>query len=282
MTSLSMIALGSGSQGNSYYIFNDENGVLIDCGISTKQIFARLGRAGIKYPKIDAVFVTHEHTDHIASCAILERKMKQFGRSIPFYMSSGTFHSAKPKCLPQNVNIVVDSSQITIGSLDIEAFDVPHDGIGTMGYRVGFGGHWAGVITDLGHISDLVMDNMRSLSMMAFEFNHDLDMLLYGDYPEFTKERIHSDYGHLSNEQAAKGLQEAVSPRLQHLILAHISRSNNVPEIAEKRASEALEDSRHADIVSLHVASQFEPSPIFSIDRQPHKYWNMHNRPVLS
>ena len=97
---------------------------------------------------------------------------------------------------------------------------------------------------------------------------------MYGDYPEFTKERIRSDWGHLSNEQAAKGLKEAVSPRLQHLILAHISRSNNIPIIAEKTASEALEDSRHADIVSLHVASQFEPSPIFSVDRVPQKYWD--------
>lgn len=274
MNSLSMIALGSGSQGNSYYIFNDENAVLIDCGISTKQIFKRLEKVGIDRPKIDAVFITHEHTDHIASCAILERKMKQMGKNLPFYMSSGTFHSAKIKCLPKNLTLVGDGAEVTVGSLDIEAFDVPHDGIGTMGYRVGFDEHWAGVITDIGHVSDVVLDKMRSLSMMAFEFNHDIDMLMYGDYPEFTKERIRADWGHLSNDQAAKGLKEAVSPRLQHLILAHISRSNNIPDIAEKTAAEALEDSRHADIVSLHVASQFEPSPIFSVDRKPQKYWD--------
>lgn len=275
MNSLSMIALGSGSQGNSYYIFNDENGVLIDCGISTKQIFSRLEQVGIDRPKIDAVFITHEHSDHIASCAILERKMKQLGKNIPFYMSSGTFHSAKVNCLPKHLKIVEDGSEINIGSLDVEAFDVPHDGIGTMGYRVGFDQHWAGVITDVGHVSDVVLDKMRSLSMMAFEFNHDIDMLMYGDYPEFTKERIRSDWGHLSNEQAAKALKEAVSPRLQHLILAHISRSNNKPDIAERAAAEALEDSRHADIISLHVASQFAPSPIFAIDRKPQKYWEM-------
>ena len=267
---LSMVSLASGSQGNCYYIWNDENGVLIDCGISTKQIMARLKQLGFHRPRIDAVFITHEHVDHIASCAVLSRYLAKNGQNPKFYMSSGTYHAASVACIPPNVLQIAEGMEITVGSLNVEAFTVPHDGIGTMGYRVGFGGHWAGVITDLGYVNDTILDKLRSFSMMAFEFNHDVDMLMKNDnYPLHVKERIRSDYGHLSNIQAANALHQAVSPRLQHLILAHISEQNNIPDLAHYLAEDALNRTRHLDIVSLHVAQQNEPSPIFTVDKPP-------------
>lgn len=266
---LSMVSLGSGSKGNAYYMWNNTHGVLIDCGVSTKQILARLESIGLAYPRIDAVFVTHEHTDHISSCAILERTLEKQNQYPKFYMSPGTFHAAPVNSIPRNLYFIQDEEEVMVGDLCIDAFEVPHDGIGTMGFRVGFDDHWAGVITDLGHVNDVVLDKMRSLSMMAFEFNHDVDMLLCGDYPDYLKERILSDYGHLSNIQAANALEEAVSPRLQHLILAHISEKNNDPKLAETIARTSLENVRHTDIVSLHVAEQDRPSPVFTVNRSP-------------
>ena len=106
---LSMVVLGSGSRGNAYYIWNRDTSVLIDCGLSTKQILARLEQVGILHPQIDAVFITHEHTDHVSSCAILEKRLNRLGQQPIFYMSPGTFCAAPEKCLPKNVSLIRDS-----------------------------------------------------------------------------------------------------------------------------------------------------------------------------
>jgi phosphoribosyl 1,2-cyclic phosphodiesterase len=266
---LSMVVLGSGSRGNAYYIWNRDTAVLIDCGLSTKQIFERLEQIGILHPKIDAVFVTHEHTDHVSSCAILEKRLNRLGQQVEFFMSPGTFCAAPEKCLPSSVSLIRDLDTIKIGSVLVEAFEVPHDGTECLGYRVGYNGHWVGVITDLGDVTDVVIDKMRTMTTMAFEFNHDVDMLQNGSYPLQVQERILDWSGHLSNEQAAEALRKSVSPRLQHLILAHISEQNNCPKLAEKMARDVLERSFHTDIVHLHVAEQHRPSPIFTVNEAP-------------
>jgi phosphoribosyl 1,2-cyclic phosphodiesterase len=265
---LSLCSLGSGSSGNCYYIFNEDNGVLIDCGINTKQINRRFTQLGMPCPKIDAVFITHEHHDHVASCAILERyRMKESKVSTSFYMTNGTYFSANARCLPKNIQCISAGEKIVIGSLVVEAFAVPHDGVETVCYRVGSMGHWAGVITDLGHVTDEVLDKMRSLSLMVLEFNHDELMLINGDYNEALKGRILSDYGHLSNKQAAIALEKAVSPRLQHVLVAHVSDSNNRYELAKQAACIAIENTGHTDIVQLHIAEQHKPSSIYRVNQ---------------
>ena len=266
---LSMVVLGSGSRGNAYYIWNRDTAVLIDCGLSTKQILARLEKVGVLHPQIDAVFITHEHTDHVSSCAILEKRLNRLGQTPTFYMSPGTFCAAPAKCLPNNVSLIRDLEIIQIGSVLVEAFEVPHDGTECLGYRVGYNGHWVGVITDLGDVTDVVIDKMRTMTTMAFEFNHDVEMLQNGSYPIQVQERILDWSGHLSNEQAAEALERSVSPRLQHLILAHISEQNNCPKLAESIARNVLERSCHTDLVHLHVAEQNNPSPIFTVDQKP-------------
>jgi phosphoribosyl 1,2-cyclic phosphodiesterase len=266
---LSMISLGSGSSGNCYYIYNNDTGIFIDCGINTKQIFTRLEKLKIINPKINGVFITHEHHDHLAGCAVLERRENKEQNNYPtFYMTKGTYHSGNTKCMPKKVETIIAGQQIKIGSLIVEAFQVPHDGIETVCYRVGYKDHWVGVITDLGHINDSVLDKMRSLSIMALEFNYDPKMLTEGDYHWRLKERILSDYGHLSNSQAAFALQKTVSPRLHHLILSHISEANNQPQLARKAAIQALERAGHNDIVNIHVAEQYDPSLICTITDQ--------------
>lgn len=266
---LSMVVLGSGSRGNAYYIWNKDTAILIDCGLSSKQIFSRLEQVGILHPRIDAVFITHEHTDHVSSCAILEKKLARLGQSPTFYMSPGTFCAAPEKCLPQNVSLMRDLQMVEVGSIVVEAFEVPHDGTECLGYRAGYNDHWVGVITDLGDITDVVIDKMRTMTTMAFEFNHDVDMLRNSSYPPSVQERILDWSGHLSNQQAAEALERSISPRLQHLILAHISEQNNCPILVEDIARTVLERSSHNDIVHLHVAEQQSPSPIFTVNKAP-------------
>lgn len=266
---ISMVVLGSGSRGNAYYIWNKDTAVLIDCGLSTKQIFLRLENLGFIQPKIDAVFVTHEHTDHVSSCAVLERRLNALGQDTKFYMSRGTYCSAPERCLPQNFSYMWDGHTVKVGSMVTEAFEVPHDGTECLGYRVGYNDHWAGVITDLGVVTDEVLNKMRTLTIMAFEFNHDEQMLRQGSYPPQVQERILDWSGHLSNRQAAQALEVAVSPRLQHLILAHISEQNNCPNIAEQMARRVLDRAGHSDLVHLHVAEQKVPSPIFTVHQAP-------------
>ena len=266
---LSMVVLGSGSRGNAYYIWNRDTSVLIDCGLSTKQILLRLESIGILHPQIDAVFITHEHTDHVSSCAILEKRLNRLGQRPTFYMSPGTFCAAPERCLPNNVSLIRDLETIQIGSVLVEAFEVPHDGTECLGYRVGYNGHWVGVITDLGDVTDVVIDKMRTMTTMAFEFNHDVEMLQNGSYPLQIQERILDWSGHLSNEQAAEALERSISPRLQNLILAHISEQNNCPKLVESIARNVLDRSSHADLVHLHVAEQHKPSPIFTVHQKP-------------
>ncbi len=268
---LSMVVLGSGSRGNAYYIWNKDTAILIDCGLSTKQILLRLKQVGILHPKIDAVFITHEHTDHVSSCAILEKRLSSLGQSPTFYMSPGTYCAAPAKCLPNRVVKIRDADTVTVGSVLVEAFEVPHDGTECLGYRVGYNDHWVGVITDLGDVTDVVLDKMRTMTTMAFEFNHDVRLLRNSSYPLSVQERILDWSGHLSNEQAAEALEKSISPRLQHLILAHISEQNNTPDLAEEMARSVLERSCHNDIVNLHVAEQKTPSPIFTINQMPKK-----------
>jgi len=266
---LSMVVLGSGSRGNAYYIWNRDTAVLIDCGLSTKQIMLRLEAIGILHPQIDAIFITHEHTDHVSSCAILEKRLNRLGQSPIFYMSPGTFCAAPERCLPKEVSLIRDQDVIQVGSVMVEAFEVPHDGTECLGYRVGYNGHWVGVITDLGDVTDVVIDKMRTMTTMAFEFNHDVEMLQNGSYPLQVQERILDWSGHLSNEQAAAALERSISPRLQNLILAHISEQNNCPKLAESIAQNVLDRSSHTDLIHLHVAEQHKPSPIFTVHQAP-------------
>lgn len=266
---LSMVVLGSGSRGNAYYIWNRDTAVLIDCGLSTKQIMLRLEAIGILHPQIDAVFITHEHTDHVSSCAILEKRLTRLGQSPTFYMSPGTFCAAPERCLPKKVSLIRDQDMIQIGSVMVEAFEVPHDGTECLGYRVGYNSHWVGVITDLGDVTDVVIDKMRTMTTMAFEFNHDVEMLQNGSYPIQVQERILDWSGHLSNAQAAEALERSISPRLQNLILAHISEQNNCPKLAESIAQNVLDRSSHTDLIHLHVAEQHRPSPIFTVHQAP-------------
>ena len=240
---LQVAPLASGSKGNCTYIGDGHAGVLVDCGVSTKQILARMETLQLKDAPIDAVLVTHEHSDHVGAARILSNKLyKRTGRRIPFFMTKGTAKGLNPRVVPDGI---------------VDPFTVPHDTHDPVGYRVRSGGVWAGVVTDLGRPTNLVERKLRSLSIAVIEFNHDLELLLGGTYPWPVKQRIRSSHGHLSNTQAAALLSAALpKSRIQHLVLAHLSERNNKPALAFAKAAEVLKEHGAVGEISLRIGQQ--------------------------
>jgi phosphoribosyl 1,2-cyclic phosphodiesterase len=178
----------------------------------------------------------------------------------------GTHAFSDDRCLPPTVQYVSCGEIIGVGDLCIEAFGVTHDAPETLAYRVAHNGIWGGVLTDLGSVTPNVLNKMRSLSIMALEFNHDPKMLFEGSYSYYVKERVASMEGHLSNQQAEDALAEIASPRLQQLIAAHISERNNTFEHVEMHIHRALRRAGAMHDIQVHLAKQNKPSKIFTLD----------------
>ncbi len=250
---LTLAVLASGSSGNCTYVGDGRSGVLIDCGISTRRIHLALERQGLVDSPIDAVLITHEHSDHIGAARVLSNRLKKrFGHTVPFYMTPGTQEGAKPQCLPEHVVLCQAGESFQVGGLDVHPFPVPHDVLDPVAYRVDCGKMSVAVITDLGRPTALVAGHLQACDAAVLEFNHDEELLLQGDYPWHLKQRIRSNHGHLSNVQAADLLQAGLSDRLRHLVLAHLSDENNRPALAAAAARRTLGEAP----VSLQVAGR--------------------------
>lgn len=235
--------------------------MLVDCGVSTKQILARMEALQLSNAPIDAVLVTHEHSDHVGAARILSNKLKKrTGKRIPFYMTEGTAQGLYSKVVPDGIETIEPGERFQVRHLIVDPFPVPHDTKDPVGYRVCSGGVWAGVVTDLGRSTKLVERKLRSLSVAVIEFNHDLGMLLGGSYPWPVKQRIRSSHGHLSNQQAAALLDAALpNSRIQHLILAHLSERNNKPALAFAKAAEVLKEHGAVGEITLRLGHQKNP-----------------------
>jgi phosphoribosyl 1,2-cyclic phosphodiesterase len=257
---VTVAVLSSGSRGNCTYVGDGHAGVLIDCGLSTRQILRRMEDVGLGDAPIDAVLVTHEHSDHAGACRVLcNRLEKRQGKPVPFHMTAGTRAALKDKVVPAHVSPIVAGRAFRVGHLQVDPFRIPHDTADPVAFRVGVGECWVGVITDLGRSTTLVSDKLRSLSVAVLEFNHDLEMLLDGPYAWPIKQRIRSSHGHLSNDQAGELLADAVGETLQHLVLAHLSEENNAPDKALRRAAVALHAGGASKRVKVHIAQQDVP-----------------------
>ncbi len=240
--------------------------MLIDCGLSTKQILLRMKELDLEDAPIDAVLVTHEHSDHAGACRILSNRLAKIrGERIPFYMTAGTASALKPQVVPENLQTIDAGRAFRVGHLVVDPFRIPHDTIDPVAYRVGVGERWFGVITDLGRSTTLVSQKLKSLSVAVLEFNHDVEMLLDGPYSWSVKQRIRSSHGHLSNDQARTLLTESVGPKLEHVVLAHLSEENNAPDKALLQASMALSKAGASKQVQIHMAKQDQPLQPISI-----------------
>lgn len=259
---ITVAVLGSGSSGNTTYIGDGHQGLLIDCGLSTKQIHARMASVGLEGAPIDAVLITHEHTDHVGAAAVLDRSLfRKTGQHIPFHMTLGTRRGLHAKVCPTNRQRVHAGQPFALGDWRVEPFSVPHDTPDPVAYAIQIGSARVGVVTDLGSRTHLVTKQLASLDIAVVEFNHDEQMLRDGAYPWQLKERIHGRLGHLSNRVAGDMLTDALSAgRLKHVVLAHLSDDNNSPERA-LRAAEAARDRAGLRDVTFGVGKKREAIP---------------------
>jgi len=262
--------LGSGSRGNATYVGDGSTGVLIDCGLSTRQIHKRMQAVGLADAPIDAVLITHEHSDHCGAAAIFERKARADGKAdLPFYMTIGTAQGIPAASRPEHILPIVPGAALAIGGLRIEPLSVPHDTLDPVCFTVASGATRVGVITDLGTSTRLLMRQLATLDVAILEFNHDVEMLVDGPHPWAVKQRVRGQHGHLSNAQAAELLEQAsrISTRLRHLVLAHLSRDNNTPELAHRAADAALLRAGRRG-VRVAIAAQDEPTAPIHLSRE--------------
>ncbi len=255
---LEVSALASGSSGNCFYIGNKSSAVLIDAGISAKQITERLLKIGGNPEKIKAIFITHEHTDHIRGVDVLARKL-----NIPIFATEAT---AKNGFLCSNkslINYIQKDSTIKIEKLKIEAFSKSHSASNPVSYNV-YENKKVSVITDAGYACENIKSHISNCDTLFIEANHDEKMLETGPYPRFLKNWISSDEGHLSNRQAALSVLEHASPKLKRIILSHLSKTNNTPEIAFNTFMQIIKE-RHNFYPEIYVSIKEEPTELFRI-----------------
>jgi phosphoribosyl 1,2-cyclic phosphodiesterase len=265
---LSFLSLASGSSGNCYYLGTPEFGILIDAGIGIRTIKKVLKDKAIDISKIVAVLITHDHADHIKTVGCLGEKM-----NLPIYTTVDVHRGIEKsryveETLYTSRRIIEKEVPFTIRDFNITAFEVPHDSTDNVGYYIEYGEHKFTFATDVGHITDTVTRYMRMANHLIIEANYDEEMLRFGTYPAFLKERVASPTGHLSNREAAEFLAANYDPKLKDIWLCHLSRDNNHPELAYKTIDIRLfqEGVRVGKDVSLVALKRTTPSDIFEFE----------------
>lgn len=228
------ISLASGSSGNCYYIGTEKYGILIDAGIAARTIKKSLKEAGINMETIRAVFVTHDHADHIKAVGGLGEKLH-----IPIYTTARIHEGInKSYCMTEklhsSVRYLEKEEPMQLEDFRIESFEVPHDGTDNVGYCVEIDGKVFSFLTDLGEITPTAARFIRKANYLILEANYDDEMLRMGAYPQYLKDRITSRTGHMSNIATAEFLAENITENLKYIWLCHLSKDNNHPELAYK------------------------------------------------
>lgn len=229
--------LGSGSKGNATFIESGSTALLIDNGFSGREAEKRLAGIGVGMERVSAILVTHEHADHIRGVAVLSRRWK-----LPVYANSPTVKAAEKDLSKLHILHEFTTGQtFTVGDVRIHPFALSHDAAEPVGFIIDNGCHRVGYCTDTGIISRLMQHRLAGCHCLILESNHDLELLKNGPYPLPLKQRVRSNVGHLDNQAAASFLADLMHDGLQHIFLAHLSDTNNRPEIALRTSTEMLE-----------------------------------------
>lgn len=257
----------SGSSGNSTYICYKKTKILVDCGQSGKYIENCLNKIGVDIRTINAILITHSHTDHTQSAMILSRRY-----DIPIYTSVGTWREMAKKydstnMKSQNIRLFQSSATllpIDLGDLEAHFFAIPHDTREPVGYRFSNGKVSVAIATDIGHITPTLRKNLFGTKVVLLEANHDIQMLLNGPYSHRLKKRILGDYGHLSNDNAGSFSVELIKNGTERIYLGHLSRENNRPEIACQTVLGILHENQidEKKDVEIFLARRDEPSRV--------------------
>ena len=234
--SLRFSSLGSGSEGNALLVQVSGSMLMMDCGFGLAETEMRLERSGARPADLDAILVTHEHSDHIGGVARFARK-----HGTPVWLTHGTAKVLTDGSLPHALRHYVDPHErFAVGDIEVTPFFVPHDAYEPVQYVFSDGASRLGVLTDTGSITTHIRESLSGCDALVLECNHDLDMLMNGAYPISLKRRVAGKFGHLDNLTAASLLSAIDCSRLKHILAAHLSKQNNLPELAKSALAAAL------------------------------------------
>jgi phosphoribosyl 1,2-cyclic phosphodiesterase len=249
-------SLGSGSEGNALLVESASGTtttrVLLDCGFSAKEVERRLARLDIRADEIDAILITHEHTDHIGGALTLARKW-----SIPLHMSWGTARAVGADEAPVDLHVLWGDESVVVGDLEVLPYTVPHDAREPLQYVFSDGASRLGVLTDVGVATTHITNVLSGCDALVLESNHDVGMLASSRYPASLKARIGGMHGHLNNDAAAGILAALDRSKLRHLVAAHLSQQNNLPELAQAALAAVLGGTA-ADVMVATQADGFD------------------------
>lgn len=257
-------SLYSGSSGNSLYVESNKTKLLVDCGESAKKIVNSLADIDVDIEKIDAILVTHEHIDHVKSLGTLSKKY-----NIPIYTNIETLNAMPEqvnKIKTENINIFDFSKDFEIGDFQIHPFSIPHDAANPCAFNIFYNNKKMSIATDIGHITPEIIKNLEKSSFMLLESNYDPNILKCSPYPYHLKERISGSLGHLSNNVAGQTVSHLIDSGLTNVMLGHLSRENNFPELAYKTVmEEVIENNYPEKAIKLSVATRFNHTPLIDI-----------------
>ena len=261
---LNFCSLYSGSSGNCLFVETQSTKILVDCGTSGKKVCEGLSAIGKDITDIDAILVTHEHSDHIQSLGLISKKY-----DIPVYANFETWQAMQTqaqKINTSNQKTFENDNDFEVGNLLIHPFSIPHDAANPCGFNIYSGKKKLSIATDLGHMDNIIHENLKGSSFILLESNYDPEILRVSKYPYILKQRIAGPNGHLSNSTAGKTIGHLIPNDLQAVMLGHLSKENNFPELAYQTVVEELMTQNiDTNEISLSVAKRNEPSRIIEL-----------------
>ena len=231
-------SLFSGSSGNCQYIKTENTTILVDAGLSGKKIQQEIVNIGENPKKIDAIFITHEHVDHIQGVGIMSRRL-----NVPVYANKKTWEAMCPyigNIKSENIKILDECAEI--GDLSVMPFDISHDAAHPVGYNIFYKNKKISIVTDTGCINELIINKTIDSDLLLIESNHDEDMVLIGPYPWPLKRRVLGEFGHMSNDTAGDLISKVVKKGTEIVLLGHLSKENNFPQLAYKTVENILKE----------------------------------------
>lgn len=263
---LKYCSIGSGSSGNCHYVGYKDTNILVDAGLSGKRITTGLKDIEIDIDKVKGIFITHEHSDHIKGAGIISRKF-----DIPIFANIKTWCSMKDKIgdiKDSNMKVFENDKTYSLGDIIIRPFSIPHDSEDAVGYNFYAGtNEKISIATDIGQITENIRKHLYKSKLVILESNYDPNMLMMGSYPYSLKRRVMSEEGHLSNEDAGKFCVELVKQGTERILLAHLSKENNFPELAYETSKGILAQNNIivGQDIKLDVLSRNEVSDVYKL-----------------